>query len=161
MGIVSAKRWGFLFRNVEKTPTLLVLVVACACTSAMEPEPPPSTTLLVTNATCGTGECSSFQVRGIWAHQPVATPGGPWAMDLGTVSSASVCLTLPSVDTFRVNGTPYIWTSRDSLTLGILQPGEPGIPATSSTAAFVPANSAGWSITLPGGAAVTPANACG
>jgi len=161
MRIVSTRRWGLLFKGLEKTSTLPALLVAFACTSATEPEPGPSVTLLVTNATCGSGQCSSFQVRGFWTHQPVYTPGGRWSMDLGTVSAGSACLILPGIDTFRVNTAPYVWTSRDSLSLGILEPGQSWLQASPSTSAFVPANSAGWSIIFPGGTAVTPADVCG
>ena len=161
MKIVSTRRWGLLFKRLEKTSILPALLIVFACTSATEPEPGPSVTLLVTNATCDPGPCSSFQVRGIWTHQPVATPGGPWSMDLGTVSTGSACLTLPGADTFRVNTRPYVWTSRDSLSLGILEPGQFPGHVSRSTSAFVPASSAGWSLTLPGGTAVTPADACG
>ena len=160
MKIVSTSRWGLLFKRLEKTSTLPVLLLVFACTSPTGPG--PSGTLLVTNATCNLGQCSSFQVRGFWTHQPVYTPGGRWSMYLGTVSTEYACLTLPGVDSFRVGSptemTTYYWTSRDSLSLGILEPGELFWKATPSE--FVPANSAGWSITLPGGTAVTPANVC-
>jgi hypothetical protein len=159
MKIVNTRRWGLLFKRLEKTSTLPALLVVFACTSPTEPG--PSVTLLVTNATCEPGPCPSFQVRGFWTHQPVYTPGGRWSMDLGTVSTGSACLILPGADTFRVNTTPYFWTSRDSLSVGILEPGQLLGPASPSTSAFVPANSAGWSITLPGGTAVTPADVCG
>ena len=164
MKIVSTRRWGLLFKRLEKTSTLPALLVVFACTSATEPEPPPSVTLLVTNATCSSGQCSSFEVRGFPSNQP-HTPGGPWSLDLGTVTAGSACLTLPSADTFRVTSsgktTTYSWTSRDSLSLGILEPGQFWGHASPSTAEFVPANLAGWSVTLPGGTAVTPADVCG
>ncbi len=135
-----------------------------ACTSPAEPEPPPSATLLVTNATCDPGPCSSFQVLGFPSIQFYG-PGGYWSLDLGTVSTGSACLTLPSADSFQVGSptemTTYNWTSRDSLALGTMEPGSLATHATPSTAEFVPANSAGWSITLPGGTAVTPADVCG
>ena len=82
-------------------------------------------------------------------------------MDLGTVSTGSACLTLPGADTFQVATTPYIWTSRDSLELGIMPPDTWQAHGSPSTSAFVPANSAGWSVTLPGGTVVTPADVCG
>ncbi len=163
MRIVSTSRWGLLFKRLEKTWTLPALLVVFACTSPTGPG--PSGTLLVTNATCFSGQCSSFQVNGFWVHQPVPTPGGPWFMDLGTVSTEYACLTLPGVDSFRVGSTSemttYYWTSRDSLSLGIPEPGRPWGYASPSTSAFVPANSAGWSVTLPDGTAVTPADVCG
>jgi hypothetical protein len=160
MKIVSARLWGSRFKSLQKASTLPALLVAFACTSATEPEPPPSVTLLVTNATCGSGQCSSFQVRGFPSNLP-AVPAGPRSMDLGTVSTESACLTLPSADTFWINTTPSIWTSRDSLSLGILEPGQFWGHASPSTVEFVPANSAGWSVTLPDGTAMTPADVCG
>ena len=160
MKIVSTRRWGLLFKRLEKTSTLPALLVVFACTSATEPEPPPSVTLLVTNATCDSGQCSSFQARGFPSNQP-ALPGGPLSLDLGTVSTESACLTLPSADTFWIQAKPSIWTSHDSLSLGILEPGQFPGHASPSTSEFVPANSAGWSVTLPDGTAVTPADVCG
>ena len=161
MRIVSTRRWGLLFKNLEKTSTLPALLVVFACTSATGIKTGPSVTLLVTNATCGSGQCSSFQVRGFPSNFP-KVPAGPPSLDLGTISTESACLTLPSADTFWVNRRPSIWTSRDSLSLGILEPGQPlWGHASPSTAEFVPANSAGWSVTLPDGTAVTPADVCG
>jgi len=148
-------------RFLSPTSVLPALLFVLACTSTTEPEPPPSVTLLVNNPTCDSGPCSFYQVRGFWTHQPVQTPGGPWSIDLGTVSTETACLTLPSADTFRVNGTPYIWTSRDPLSLGILEPGQFLGQASPSTIEFVPASSAGWSVTLPGGTTVAPADTCG
>lgn len=162
MPIVCVRRWGLPFKGLEKTSTLPALLVVFACTCPTEPtEPGPSVALLVTNETCGSEQCSSFQVRGFWTHQPVYTPGGRWSMDLGTVSTGSACLILPGADTFRVNETAYVWTSRDSLSLGIMPPGTWQAHGSPSTSAFVPANSSGWSVTLPGGTVVTPAHACG
>ena len=164
MKIVSTRPWGLLCKRLEKTSTLYALLVVFACTSPTEPG--PSVTLLVTNATCSSGQCSSFQVRGFPSNQP-HTPGGYWSLDLGTVSTGSACLILPSADTFRVTNTgtgettTYSWTSDDPLALGILEPGSSSLQAIPSTSAFVPASSAGWSLTLPGGTAVTPADVCG
>lgn len=145
---------------VSTTSVVLALLVVSACTSPAEPEPPPSVALLVTNATCSSGQCSSFQVRGFPSNQP-NTPGGFWSLDLGTVSTGSACLTLPPADTFWVNAVPSVWTSHDSLSLGIVEPGSGVLLAIPSTSRFVPASSAGWSVTLPGGTAVAQADVCG
>jgi hypothetical protein len=108
-------------------------------------------------------------VHGFPSNQP-HTPGGFWSLDLGLVGESSTCLTLPSSATFHVIGvsedgigadtTTYTWRSADPLSLGAQ-------PATSShfltaptTEAFVPADAAGWSITLPDGSAAAPAPAC-
>lgn len=162
MKIVSTSRWGLLFKRLKKTSTLPALLVVFACTSPTGPG--PSVTILVTNATCSSGQCSSLRIRGFVIHGPI-TPGGYWTMELGTVSTGSACLTLPSTDTFRI-GTPteidtLIWTPADPLALGILEPGEFWWSDRPDTDGFVPASSAGWSVTLPGGTAVTPADVCG
>ena len=147
-------------RSVGNTPAFLALLSLLACTSVTEPGPPPSVTLLVTNATCASGQCSSFRVRGFTDESP-HVPGGPLSLELGTVSTESACLTLPPADTFWVNSTPSVWTSRDPLSLGIQEPGQFWGHTGPSTVEFVPASSAGWSVTLPGGTAVTTADACG
>jgi len=124
-------------------------------------EPGPSVTLLVTNATCSSGQCSSFQVRGFPIPQPIfPRPPGGWSEDLGTVTTESACLTMHAADSFRVNTTLYIWTSYDSLALGALEPGFWPQQIGPSTSGFVPASSAGWRVTLPGDTVVTPAEVC-
>jgi len=117
MGPRSTKRigtvtpcWGRGCNSVILSRSLLLL--SCCCTSLAgcisqpaAPEltdPPPVVTLLVTNATCSSGQCSSFQIRGypIPLNQP-SVPGG-WSEDLGDVSTESACLTMHAADTFRV-----------------------------------------------------------
>jgi hypothetical protein len=132
-------------------------------------EPPPSVTLLVSNATCSSGQCTSLQIRGfpIPLNRP-KVPGG-WSEDLGAVSTASTCLIMHAADSFMViaSGSTtadtalYIWTSYDSLALGVLEPGELPQGKIPSTRAFVPARSAGWRVTLPGDTVVIPADPCG
>lgn len=132
-------------------------------------EPPPSVTLLVSNATCSSGQCTSLQIRGfpIPLNQP-KVPGG-WSEDLGTVSTASTCLIMHAADSFMViaSGSTtadtalYVWTSYDSLALGVLEPGEWPQGKIPSTGAFVPARSAGWRVTLPTDTVVIPADPCG
>ena len=160
MKLVSTRRWDSLFKSLLRASILPAILVMFACTLFTEPEPAPSATLLVTNATCDPGPCSTFRVRGFPNNLP-AVPGGPLTLDLGTVSTESACLTLPSADTFWINQTPSIWWSRDSLSLGIQEPGQFRGHVSRSTTEFVPANSAGWSVTLPGGTTATPADVCG
>ena len=133
-------------------------------------EPGPSVTLLVTNATCSAGECSSFELLGIPVQQPTFPyPPGGWKEDLGTVTTESACLTMHAADSFRVvehgpttnDTTRYIWTSYDSLALGVLEPGFWPQQIGPSTGGFVPASSPGWRVTLPGDTVVTPADPCG
>lgn len=123
-------------------------------------EPTPSVTLLVSNSTCSSGECSSFQLRGLPRNLP-SVPGGPRSVDLGTVSTDSVCLTIPAVDTFWIGETPSVWTSAHLLSLGMLEPGEFWGHLSPSTSVFLPAVSAGWRVTLPGDTIVAPADPCG
>jgi hypothetical protein len=125
----------------------------------LPPEPAPSVTLLVTNATCSSSQCSSFQVRGLPRNLP-PVPAGPRSLDLGTVTMESACLTVPAADTFWIGETPTVWTSNNLLSLALLEPGEFWGFATPSTSAFVPASSAGWRVTLPGDTAVTPSGVC-
>jgi len=132
-------------------------------------EPPPPVTLLVSNATCSSGQCTSLQIRGfpIPLNQP-KVPGG-WSEDLGTVSTASTCLIMHAADSFMVIASGpttadtalYIWTSYDSLALGVLEPGEWPQGKIPITGAFVPARSAGWRVTLPSDTVVIPADPCG
>lgn len=124
------------------------------------PEPAPSATLLVTNGTCSSGQCSSFQLMGLPRNLP-PVPAGPRSLNLGIVSTESVCLTLPAADTFWVGETQSVWTSNNLLAFGILDPGEFWGYASPSTSVFLPASSPGWRVTLPGDTIVTPADPCG
>lgn len=157
------RRGGLLPEAAGEALALLALSLLFGCTSATEPLAP--VTLLVANGTCDAGECSTLQVRGFPADQP-HTPGGLWSIELGTVTAASACLTLPATASFRVTdaGTgetrTYSWSGDDALTLGAGDPDAGALQATPSTVAFVPASASGWSVTLPGGAAPSPAAAC-
>jgi hypothetical protein len=133
-------------------------------------EPGPSATLLVTNATCAAGQCSSFQVLGLPVQQPTFPyPPGGWREKLGTVTTESACLTVHAADSFRVvahgptsnDTTLYIWTSYDPLALGVRDPDFWQYQLGPNTSGFVPASSAGWRVTLPGDTVVTPADPCG
>ena len=140
----------------------LLLAATVACSSSVEPR--PGVTLLVTNATCGARSCSPLQILGFPSNQP-ATPGGMWSLDLGLVTTSSACLTLPASATFNVVGPgttkTYSWTTANGLSLGAEPPSASRIQAAPSTGMFVPARAAGWTITLPGGAAVSAAKPCG
>jgi hypothetical protein len=71
------------------------------------------------------------------------------------------CTSATEADTFWVNKTPSLWTSRDPLSLGIQKPGQFWGHTGPSTVEFVPATSPGWSVTLPGGDIVAAADPCG
>src|SRR6266542_2360541 len=127
-----------------------LLFSAIACSSSVEPPPSVSVTLLVTNATCNPGPCTSLRVLAFPNNQP-HTPGGLWSLDLGLIITPSACLTIPPVATFSVilagSGatTTYAWASTDPVSLGTLQQSESAIQATPSTGAFVPMSTSGWS----------------
>jgi hypothetical protein len=120
-------------------------------------------TLLVTNATCNPGPCVPFEVRAFIPQWRV--PGQPPAgvPFMGSVTSRVVCLRFPVADTFRtiaVNsvGTPIdtaltVWTADSAVVLFAATSPMSGLGETTE---FVPASSAGWSVTLPGAAAQVP-----
>ncbi|PYO41742.1 MAG: hypothetical protein DMD33_12140 [Gemmatimonadetes bacterium] len=143
-----------------------LLLVALSCSSTVEPR--AGVTLLVTNGTCVPGPCSPLEILGFPSNQP-ATPGGYWSLDLGAMSGAALCVTIPVSATFRVigvnaNGSAdtriYTWTSAMGLSLGVQAPSAPRIMAAPSTRAFVPATAAGWQIALPGGSQIAPSPLC-
>ena len=141
--------------------------VAFACSSTVAPR--SGVTVFVTNGTCQAGSCASLQILGFPGKGP-STPGGPRAIDLGFLTTASNCFTFPPSATFRVIGvsndgsradtTTYTWTTADGLSLGTKPIGGPVGSAVASTSAFVPARAPGWSVALPGGSSVSPTQAC-
>ena len=146
---------------------VILVGVALACSSTVAPR--SGVTVLVTNGACQGGSCTPVQVLGFPSNGPT-TPGGPWAVDLGLLTTSSNCFTFPTSATFRVIGvsnngakadtTTYTWTTADALSLGTKPIGGTVISAVSSTNTFVPARSPGWSVALPGGSRVTPTPAC-
>jgi len=136
---------------------------ALACSSTLEPR--ENVTLLVTNETCDTGTCSPLRILGFPDNQP-ATPGGFWSIELGVLTGASACLTLPATREFRVTEVPsgktttYRWTSADGLALGAQPVSEPQLLASPSTAEFVPASMEAWAVTLPGTGVASPHALC-
>lgn len=148
---------------VAACAAVLMLVAGCRETAA--PQEPGTATLLVTNATCASGTCSALRVLAFPEDQP-NTPGGYWSLDLGTVTTASACLTIPSSATFTVTDastgahTVLQWTAAKGVSIGLVTSGQSAIMASPSTGTFVPAHAAGWSVALPGSATPTPAPAC-
>ncbi len=144
----------------------LVLLAGLACSSTLEPR--SGITLLVTNGTCLTGRCDSLEVLAFPSNQP-HTPGGFWSVDLGLLTTPEACFTFPPSATFRVIGvnadgtrdtTTFTWTSADPLSLGVQAPSGFRAQASPSTTAFVPASSAGWSITFPTASHASSSPAC-
>ncbi len=146
-------------------PLFLLLAGALACSSATQPR--ANVTLLVTNTTCTPGPCTPLRIRAFPGMdvQP-RTPGGLWSLDVGTVTTASACLTLPSTAGFYViaaatnDTTTFTWTNADPMALGALGPTESALQASPDTREFVAAGAQGWSVALPGGATLAPADAC-
>src|SRR5437879_11714758 len=103
-----------------------LVFAALSCSSIDEPR--SGVTLLVTNESCVTGRCDSLRVLAFPSNQP-NTPGGLWSLDLGIMTTAHACFTLPPTATFRVIGmrqdgtadtTTFTWTNTKSLSLGAL-----------------------------------------
>jgi len=145
-----------------------VALAGLACKSVAPAADPPST-LLVTNDTCVNGQCDSLKVLVFPSNQP-ATPGGYWYLDLGRMTTAQACFTLPSSAKFLIVGvnpdssrdtTTITWTSAMPASLGTLAPSGNWILAAPSTTAFVPSSSPGWSIKMPSGSAANQSPACG
>lgn len=163
MAISSRMHRGVRVGKTFGTSLALGLCPLVACTSTTEPQAP--VTLLVTNATCNAGECSSIEIRGFPANQP-STPGGMWSVALGATNKPAVCITFPSADTFRVTNagtgktTMLVWTTDDEMALGTLEPGKPSFAAVPSTGDFVPGSADGWRIALPGGTAPIRGTPC-
>jgi len=147
--VVASRPRGAGIRWVVCLPLMLV---AFACDSATAPSTPA--TIYVTNSTCSSGECSSFEVLAFPSNQPL-TPGPMWSLKLGTISSGGACLSLPVADTLRATDagtgqtTLYVWTSDKPVALGAVEVGQSAVGATPSTREFVPSAAQGWRISLP------------
>ena len=147
-------------RKVTLLACSALLTLAGSCT-----EPAAPVKLLVTNSTCASGACTTIRVLAFPDNQPV-TPGGLWSLDLGSVSGASDCLTIPASAKFRITDagtgetTTLTWTTAKKVSIGWLRPGQSTIQASPSTGAFVPATGPSWSVELPGSATPTPIASC-
>ncbi len=146
---------------------VLLVVAVLACSSVVDPK--SAITLLVTNSSCSTGRCDSLEVLGFPSNQPL-TPGGFWSIDLGLLTTPEACFKLPPAATFRVIGvnddgtrdtTTFTWTTVVPLALGVQAPSGFRTQASPSTTAFVPATSAGWTITLPSQSHASSGPRCG
>jgi hypothetical protein len=134
--------------------TMSILAGSCAALTE-----PGAVKLFVMNTTCGSSGCSAFHVRAFPEDQPT-TPGGLWSIDLGEVTTASACLTIPATATFKITdaGTgatkTLTWTTRKKVSVGAVMLGQSAIQASPSTGTFIPAAQSGWRVALPG--SVTP-----
>jgi hypothetical protein len=138
-----------------------VSVPALSCSSSLEPR--DDVTLLVTNSSCIPGPCTSLRVFAFPSPQP-GNPGG-WRIDLGTMSGPTLCVRVPANSVMRIIGqnahggadtTALFWTTAQPAQLGV----EVAVTASATTPTFVPASAAGWSVSLPGNDAATPASPC-
>ena len=93
---------------------LAVTVVACGKEIV---GPRSGVTLLVTNGTCLAGHCDSLRVLAFPSDLP-NTPGGPWKLDLGVMTTSQECFVLPPSANFYVNTTTFTWTTLVPLSLG-------------------------------------------
>ena len=91
-----------VYRGLTGATLSVLCLGAIACSSSVEPS--QSVTLQVTNQTCSPGPCAPLQILAFPSNQP-KTPGGFWSLDLGVVTAASACLTIPANATFRVSGS--------------------------------------------------------
>ena len=159
-------------RTARRAVILTAAAAAVGCSSgdstSTSTPAPKAAMLLVTNSTCAAGHCDSIDVLAFPSYQYPPSPGGLRSIDLGIVATATACLTLPVADTIRVTATDnygyttttaYTWNPLGVLTLGTITPGGSRLSATPSTSGFIPANSPGWSATLPG-SQKTAAAAC-
>jgi hypothetical protein len=160
---VALVRFGGVAANVA----LLTVGVSCSLgepdPSSYEPVP-----LLVTNGTCVEGRCDSLRVVGFPTGGPI-TPGGPWKLDFGVVTTPQACLAIPASAVsivIEVHGdgtrdtTAYPWTAALGIALGAQPPSWSRFDAAPSTATFVPAGAAGWSVRVPDDSTVVPAPPC-
>lgn len=147
------------------------LLAAGACGVTDPKTDPSSPTLLVINATCDSGPCVAFQVRG-W-ESIFVVPGQPPAgfVQVGEVTSATACLQFP--DSVRFTGTEVdslgrvvradtiYWTPANSIGLSALASGSGAFspPFAFADSAIVPANAPGWRVTFPSGE-LAPAAPC-
>lgn len=141
---------------------LLILAGGCRDVTSANPA---AATLLVSNATCASGACTAYHVLAFPVNQP-ETPGGYWSLDLGTLTTASACVTIPASASFTITDvstgarTVLRWTTANGVSMGLVAAGDSRIMAAPSTGTFVPARAAGWHVALPGTATPTPAAPC-
>lgn len=139
--------------------TLSMLAAACGLTE------PRAVKLLVTNTTCGSNGCTAFHVLAFPENQP-NTPAGYWSIDLGEVTTASACLTIPATATFKITDagagatTTVTWTTRKNVSLGARMLGQLPMQSSPSTGNFVPGAEPGWTVALPGSATPTIDASC-
>ena len=148
--------------SVAACATLLIVVIGCG--DPLSPAAPVK--LLVSNNSCTSGTCASFEVLAFPENQPV-TPAGYWSLDLGTITSERACLTIPASAKFTiVDGgtgarTVFTWTTSKGVSLGLIPMNGSRIMASPSTPNFVAARAFGWRVALPGSSMPAPAAPCG
>jgi hypothetical protein len=124
-----------------KTITAALVFTLAACAASTTPDI-PAATLLITNATCNPGPCSSLIIGGFTSIPMLAPSSGQ--LHLGLVKSASGCLAFPP--SASVGGAT--WTVADSIALvatDLLT-----LAAVGQTNNFVPQAAPGWSVPFRG-----------
>jgi hypothetical protein len=141
-------------------------LAALACSSGNEPaQTGAEVTIAVFNGSCRGLVCDSVRVFGFPdpANGP-RTPGGPWRVDLGVMTGPSACFVIPARKTFTVAGptdtTVFTWTPDDQFAVGSYPADAPQYFSGPESEDFVPSNSAGWRVTLPGGSRAEPSDRC-
>jgi hypothetical protein len=151
-------------RRATLARSAALLIVLAGCSNGTT-GPAPASKLLVTNTTCAAGPCAAFEVLAFPENQP-ATPGGMWSLDLGPVTGASACLTIPGSAAFTITDagsgakTVVRWTSAQRASIGFVTSSQSRLQASPSTGTFVAAHAAVWSVALPGTTAPLPGGEC-
>ena len=152
-----------------------IVAAAASCSSTIDSGPDTFTDpsmLLVTNASCTPGPCTPQRILLFPTGGP-NEPGGLWNLDLGLMTGASMCVTIPPKAKFydiavpnggnTANGgdtTTYIWTTFKPASVGAIDTSGSRFTASPSTSEFVPSSSRGWQVTLPAGNKAVEAPAC-
>jgi hypothetical protein len=140
-----------------------LFIVVVGCRDSLAPAGPVK--LLVSNSSCTSGTCATFEVLAFPENQPV-TPAGNWSIDLGTITSERACLIIPASAQFTlVNAgtgarTVFTWTTSKAVSLGLIPVDGSRFMASPSTGNFIPARAVGWRVTLPGSSLPAPAVPC-
>jgi hypothetical protein len=140
-----------------------LLISLAGCSEGTGPVLPLK--LSVTNTTCATGPCASFEVLAFPQNQP-RTPAGSWSLDLGAVTGPSACLTIPASATFTImdagtgDKTVVRWTTEQRVSIGLITASQSRLQASPSTGTCVAARAVAWKVALPGNTTPVPGRGC-
>ncbi|MEO7966351.1 MAG: hypothetical protein ABIT38_20810, partial [Gemmatimonadaceae bacterium] len=128
--------------SLARLATVSSAIVVGACNNPSV-APNATVTLLVENATCTAEGCGELNVFA-FPNSSYITPGGPWRVTLGSVTTASACLVIPAsaeahiTDAGTGQTTTFTWHTSQALALGAKQPLEKNLFPLSSTPEFIP-----------------------